>query len=176
MYIVYVIKLYVYDIIGTYNIYMIYSTILSVFLYILYNFCTFFSTLLYVFRPFKSCTFCTLSLFSCIFCTLQSVLKSSHTAIRYLKIKTCFLILNSPYEKPPGRKFHLIICIKIYFFYFYQIWYVTYRDANAQLLCLWVRFLWYEPTFLKLDSLSPGVVLIPIINSNLLNQIKKKKI
>ena len=38
MYLVYVIKLYVYDIIGTYNIYMIYSTILSVFLYILYNF------------------------------------------------------------------------------------------------------------------------------------------
>ena len=78
MYIVYVIKLYVYDIIGTYNIYMIYSTILSVFLYILYNFCTFFGTLLYVYRPFKSCTFCTLSLFSCIFCTLQSILKSSH--------------------------------------------------------------------------------------------------
>ena len=32
-----------------------------------------------------------------------------------------------------------------------------------------------EPTFLKLDSWSPGAGLIPIITSNILNLIKKKE-
>ena len=32
-----------------------------------------------------------------------------------------------------------------------------------------------EPTFLKLDSWSPGAGFIPIITSNILNHIQKKK-
>ena len=33
-----------------------------------------------------------------------------------------------------------------------------------------------EPTFLKLDSWSPGAGFIPIITSNALNKIKEKRI
>ena len=33
-----------------------------------------------------------------------------------------------------------------------------------------------KPTFLKLDSWSPGVGFIPILTSNILNYIKKKRI
>ena len=33
-----------------------------------------------------------------------------------------------------------------------------------------------EPTFLKFDSWSPGAGFIPIITSNIFNQIKKKRI
>ena len=33
-----------------------------------------------------------------------------------------------------------------------------------------------EPTFLKLDSWLPGAGFIPIINSNVLNKIKKNRI
>jgi hypothetical protein len=33
-----------------------------------------------------------------------------------------------------------------------------------------------EPTFLELDLWSPGAVIIPIITSNILNYIKKKRI
>ena len=50
---------------------------------------------------------------------------------------------------------------------------------NAKKLYFWVPMVLHPhgiaPTFLKLDSWSPGAGFIPIITTNVLNKIKKEK-